>query len=181
MSHPPSVFKQRPINPLATTNDGKSRKKQRGGCGVVSWLILMLGALAVVVWWWWNSQEEEKTSGREAYELPPSVPTREITLEPPPSPTPAQPAPDEEETPAFDDLTHIRGIGPKIASVLADAGLPTFTSLADADPVTLAAILGETLTRLADPGSWPEQARLAAGGDWEALGALQERLKAGRS
>jgi hypothetical protein len=35
----------------------------------------------------------------------------------------------------------------------------------------------EGLTGLADPVSWPGQARLAAEGDWDALKVLQQKLK----
>jgi hypothetical protein len=41
-------------------------------------------------------------------------------------------------------------------------------------------ILEEEGIRLADPGTWPDQARLAAGGAWDELKALQDRLKGGR-
>jgi hypothetical protein len=34
--------------------------------------------------------------------------------------------------------------------------------------------------RLAHPATWPEQAALAATGEWEALEALQAKLKGGR-
>jgi hypothetical protein len=34
--------------------------------------------------------------------------------------------------------------------------------------------------RLADPTTWPEQAGIAAKGDWEALEQLQAMLKGGR-
>jgi hypothetical protein len=36
------------------------------------------------------------------------------------------------------------------------------------------------LLRLADPTTWPEQAALAAQGEWEALAQLQDELKGGR-
>ena len=82
-----------------------------------------------------------------------------------------------------DDLKRIQGIGPKIASVLHDAGIGTFSELAKADVERIQAILEERdsrLGRLADPGTWPEQAALAASGDWQALTALQAELKGGR-
>jgi hypothetical protein len=34
--------------------------------------------------------------------------------------------------------------------------------------------------RISDPATWPEQAKLAAQGDWEGLEALQDELKGGR-
>ena len=83
--------------------------------------------------------------------------------------------------PFVDDLEIIEGIGPKIAHVLNDAGVTTFVQLAQMDPDQISAILQAAGLRLADPHSWPEQARLAAAGDQAGLQALQDRLKAGRA
>ncbi len=82
-----------------------------------------------------------------------------------------------------DDLKRIEGIGPRIAAVLQEAGITTFAQLADADQARLERILEEAdprLLRLASPAHWPEQAALAAAGEWEALQALQSELKGGR-
>ena len=81
---------------------------------------------------------------------------------------------------AADDLTAIEGIGPKIAGVLRQAGIGTFAQLAATDVARLTEILHEANLRLAVPESWPEQAELAAAGDWDALKELQDRLKGGR-
>lgn len=79
-----------------------------------------------------------------------------------------------------DNLEIIEGIGPKIASVLKQAGVKTFAQLAQMDPAQITPILLAAGLRLADPRSWPEQARLAAAGDLEKLKDLQSHLKAGR-
>jgi NADH-quinone oxidoreductase subunit I len=82
-----------------------------------------------------------------------------------------------------DDLKRIEGIGPKISGVLAAAGVTTFAQLADAEVDRIKQILQEAdpnLLQLADPTTWPRQARLAATGKWEALERYQERLKGGR-
>jgi predicted flap endonuclease-1-like 5' DNA nuclease len=81
-----------------------------------------------------------------------------------------------------DDLRIIEGIGPKIAQLLNDAGIFTFAQLAEADVDTLRQILANAGSRfrLASPETWPEQARLAANGAWDALESLQENLKGGR-
>jgi hypothetical protein len=53
--------------------------------------------------------------------------------------------------------------------------------LAAADIGRLRAILDVAgLARLADPTSWPEQAQLAAAGQWAELETLQANLKGGR-
>ena len=79
-----------------------------------------------------------------------------------------------------DDFTHISGIGPKVSSVLRLAGIKTFTQLANTNVEKIREILkaeNPNLLRLTNPSSWPEQAKMAAEGDWEALSALQGSLK----
>ncbi len=81
-----------------------------------------------------------------------------------------------------DDLKRIEGIGPKIAELLNEAGITTFAQLAATDVETLRQILVKAGRRfaLASPETWPEQAALAARGEWEALAQLQDSLKGGR-
>ena len=83
---------------------------------------------------------------------------------------------------APDDLTAIEGIGPKIKALLNDAGITTFAQLAETSPDDLRSILRAAGRRfsLADPQTWPEQARLARDGDWDAFEALTRELKGGR-
>ncbi|HXV43700.1 MAG TPA: DUF4332 domain-containing protein [Anaerolineae bacterium] len=81
---------------------------------------------------------------------------------------------------APEDLTRIEGIGPKINKVLQDAGITTFAQLAETEVSQLEQILEEANLRLAKADTWPEQARLAATGDWEKLEQLQGQLKGGR-
>lgn len=80
-----------------------------------------------------------------------------------------------------DDLTKIEGIGPKTAEALTNAGISTYSELADADPDEIRELLTEASSRLAhlDPGSWPKQARMAADGKWEELAKWQEKAKGG--
>ncbi len=82
--------------------------------------------------------------------------------------------------PVIDDLEIIEGIGPKIAGVLKQAGITSFAQLAEVDPARISEILHAANLRLADPKTWPPQARLAAAGDQAGLKALQDRLKGGR-
>jgi len=94
---------------------------------------------------------------------------------------PEQAAPEQAapEQAAPDDLTRIEGIGPKIAAVLQAAGVRTFAELAALSVDQIKAIL-EGRVRIARPDTWPEQAALAAAGDWDGLTALQNALKGGR-
>jgi predicted flap endonuclease-1-like 5' DNA nuclease len=79
-----------------------------------------------------------------------------------------------------DDLVIIEGIGPKIAELLAKKGITTFAQLAVTDVPRLEKILRENGLQFTKPGSWPEQARLAADGRMDELKALQDKLIAGR-
>jgi predicted flap endonuclease-1-like 5' DNA nuclease len=86
------------------------------------------------------------------------------------SPAPPQP----------DDLKRIEGIGPKVSSLLNDAGIFTFAQLADTDVSRLKSIVDEAGLTMMNPASWPSQARVAASGDSDALASLQDELKGGR-
>ena len=81
-----------------------------------------------------------------------------------------------------DDLKVVEGIGPKIAELLGGAGITTFKELAEADVGRIKQVLsaGGPRFSVADPSSWPAQARLAGAGRWDELHALQAKLKAGR-
>ena len=85
------------------------------------------------------------------------------------------------EVAELDDLTRIEGIGPRISGTLQDAGIKTFGQLAATDVERIKEILEEAkLLRLADPSTWPRQAKLAAAGKWEALEKWQARLSGGK-
>ena len=86
----------------------------------------------------------------------------------------------ETDKESVDDLSVIEGIGPKISSILKDAGINTFKKLCEAKPEEIKAILTQAGIHLGDPGSWPEQACLAAEGKFEDLLKLQDALKGGR-
>lgn len=79
-----------------------------------------------------------------------------------------------------DDLKRIEGIGPKVEQILNDAGIRTFEALAGADAAELERKLDQAGLQMMDPAGWIEQAKLAAGGEWEELRKLQDELKGGR-
>jgi len=83
---------------------------------------------------------------------------------------------------AADDLERIEGIGPKIGQILAKAGITTFAQLADTSVEKLKALLAAAGSRFVshDPTTWPEQAKLAAAGDWDAFEKLTDELVAGK-
>lgn len=81
-----------------------------------------------------------------------------------------------------DDLKKIEGIGPKIEKLLQVAGIQNFKDLSKAKQTVLKNVLTEAGSRykMHDPTTWPEQAKLAAKGQWDALAKLQEELKGGK-
>lgn len=88
----------------------------------------------------------------------------------------------DEKVAEADDLEKIEGIGPKIAEVLAEAGIDTFAKLADSTPEAVREIMDNAGSQFAshDPATWMQQAQLAADGKWDELKAWQDELNGGR-
>ena len=80
------------------------------------------------------------------------------------------------------DLKIVEGIGPKIAELCNAAGIHTWDQLANTAVDRLREILDAAGPnfQIHDPGTWPEQAALAAKQDWDALKKLQDELKGGK-
>ena len=85
-----------------------------------------------------------------------------------------------EERVEADDLTRIEGIGPKVSKTLNAAGITTFEALSKATVEDIEKILTDAGLKMMDATTWPQQAALAAQGDWEALDKLQKNLSGGR-
>ena len=152
-----------------------------GGLPWWAWLLIII-VIILLLWFLWRWFSRPKAGANVPTQptsvvktAPPVVRAAppEVMAAPPVVPLPAAPV-----TP--DDLTLIEGIGPKISSVLQAAGIATFSQLAGADLSRLEKILQDAGLRLADPGTWAEQARLAAEGKWEEFKTLTESLKGGR-
>ncbi len=82
---------------------------------------------------------------------------------------------------ASDDLTKIEGIGPKVAELLDSNGISTYRQLASTPPEKISEILtaaGGIMANM-DPGTWSDQAQLAADGEWEKLQQWQDELDGG--
>ena len=79
------------------------------------------------------------------------------------------------------DLTIVEGIGPKINELFHNAGIKTFTQLAAASVPQMRKILddGGSRFRIANPGTWAQQAALAAANKWAELKKLQDDLSGG--
>ena len=137
------------LNPLWEANLRESK--------LSSWLgIVILLVIPVCIWWWLRPKEGEH--------IP--IP-RELDLErgtEPPSPKP-------------DDLKRIAGIGAKVEKLLVSVDITSFANLAAQKPEQLRQILKEADLYMINPDSWPEQAKLASRGKWEALDTLQTELR----
>ncbi|TVR84062.1 MAG: 50S ribosomal protein L27 [Saprospirales bacterium] len=83
---------------------------------------------------------------------------------------------------ASDDLKIIEGIGPKIAELLNNSGITTYAALAAATVDHLRSLLDEAggRYRVHDPGTWPQQAQMAADGKMTELKEWQDDLKGGK-
>jgi predicted flap endonuclease-1-like 5' DNA nuclease len=138
------------------------------------WFILILLFLIIALFWWGlNRPSYEQTAAGVAEDEHHTVSEHHTTDDH------AVVAAAEPVTP--DDLKIIEGIGPKIEQLLQAAGIHTFAELAATSVSQLSQIVREDAgLRIAFPASWPQQAQMAAAGDWEALQTLQEQLNAGR-
>jgi len=128
---------------------------------VDSWWILLIFLVIVLTSWWIFSR---RTGGSKV--------VREAYLETPPAEGIVEP----------DNLTKIKGIGPKVQGLLNDAGIKAFAQLSAKTGEELDSILeasGPIYTAM-DKTSWPRQAALAAEGKWEELETLQDELDGGR-
>ena len=154
--------------------------------GIIAGLVMGLAGVFLFVWllWWlWTRDEEQEEAPAIELKDSPVQAEEPLGVKPEVVATTATGEEPAEEPLLGDDLQRIEGIGPKLASVLGEAGIRTFATLANTDVERLEQILQEAdprLLRLANPSTWPEQAALASAGDWEALEALQGELKAGR-
>lgn len=160
------------------------------------WLWLLLLIILILLVWWLLQRESTPPSAQSKVAvvaapmkpvIAPAAPVTAATIAhlsasrvAPPLASPV--APTIPATPATmaEDLTKIEGIGPKINSVLQAAGIKTFADLSKADVGQLRQILVGVGMKVNDPTTWPEQAGLAAAGDWAGLRKLQEQLDGGR-
>jgi predicted flap endonuclease-1-like 5' DNA nuclease len=185
---------------LVLTQLGFSGHSRADGIGTTPefWLALLVIAVLIGVVAWWVLRRPARPASAGDREAPPTnaaqaathavegaesiVETARSTAEraaaaeviaaAPAAPTAAEP----------DDLRRIEGIGPKVSAALVAMGITTFAQLAQADPARLEADLKAAGVRVITGSSttWPEQAALAARGDWAGLEALQGQLKGGR-
>jgi predicted flap endonuclease-1-like 5' DNA nuclease len=149
------------LNPMA------GRKKR----GMPWWLGFQLAVgIGMLVWYWTRFQEQKgETPFGKGVKLPPEDMEEPVIS-----------SSEDEPVGEPDDLTLIWGIGPRVSVALQGAGVSRFTQLADMDGDQILDVLRGAGVRLANTQSWPEQARLAAAGDWEGLKELHAELRAAR-
>ena len=80
------------------------------------------------------------------------------------------------------DLTVVEGIGPKIQELFHNHQIKTWKALSECTIDKCQSILdsGGERYRIHNPGTWPEQAKLAYEGKWEALLKWQDELDGGK-
>ena len=84
---------------------------------------------------------------------------------------------------AQDDLKIVEGIGPKIEGLFNAEGIATWRQLSETSTDRMSEILKTAGDRyaLANPGTWAQQAGLAADGRWVELKELQDNLDGGKA
>jgi predicted flap endonuclease-1-like 5' DNA nuclease len=148
------------------------------------WVLLVLGTVVAVVALWWlvGSSErspEAKTRDGVEQEISPVItgPAAAPIDVPPPrdaAPTLIEPEPEALVEPIHavpagppDELTRMKGVGPKVAALLNGLGVTRYDQIAawsDADVARIDAQLGAFRGRIGRD-QWVEQARLLATGD----------------
>jgi predicted flap endonuclease-1-like 5' DNA nuclease len=81
------------------------------------------------------------------------------------------------------DFSYVEGIGPKISTLLHDAGISSYHDLANTESKAIRDILDRAGTRyrLADPGTWPEQAGMIADSRWQELKHWKQHHRGGKT
>ncbi|MGD1995642.1 MAG: DUF4332 domain-containing protein [Anaerolineae bacterium] len=141
---------------------------RRSGLRWWGWALILVGlpVSILLLWWWWRSRAEARV---QTTRIEIAAPSQKVSV-------PVEEAAEREP----DDLKRIAGIGPKISALLQDAGIATFAQLAATNASELSRMLKEAGIPMVNPSTWPQQASLAAAGEWETLEALQAELKGGR-
>jgi predicted flap endonuclease-1-like 5' DNA nuclease len=159
------------------------------------WAGFIIVVIAIVVVWWLLTRNAQQSSDEilvheashetvlpEEHKIRAEMPIRTESVEQAAEVDEViEPMPEVAAIPDIaDNLELIEGIGPNISEIFRTAGIKTFAQLAGKSPEALKDILTEAGIRLGDPSTWPEQAKLAAAGDMEALNKLQDSLMGGR-
>jgi len=134
-----------------------------------------------------KAKKEKAPKAQKAAPAPEAVkaaapPAPEVVKAAAPAPEAVKAAAPVTDASAKDDLKKIEGIGPKIAELLNNAGINTFSQLGATEVDRVKEILTEAGSRYAThhPGTWPKQAQMAADGKWDELKKWQDELDGGK-
>jgi len=130
--------------------------------------------------------EEQAPEAKAEPATPAEKPAEEPTAEAEQTTEKAEETPVEKKKPAkkvkADDLKIIEGVGPKIESLMKEAGFEDLRAVANASLEDLKKVLEDAGSRyqMHDPTTWSKQAELAADEKWEELQEYQDHLKGGK-
>jgi predicted flap endonuclease-1-like 5' DNA nuclease len=142
--------------------------------GLPSWAWFIIIVFIILLVWWLLVRSAEEQNEIHAHNPEERAVEAQSTPDTPPM---------TEKTAAVqipDDLTLLEGIGPKVNSILASAGITSFSQLAETDVNKLKEILDAAGFKYMDPTTWPDQARFLAEGKNEDFEKLVSSLKGGR-
>jgi len=135
-----------------------------------NWIFLVVALVLGVVVAWWLFVGSRRTRVSLARDEDTPAKRNQALIDAPPAAQPVMPAPAPEAVvPAAggDDLTRIKGLGPKLVEQLGALGVTSYAQIAawdDAEINRIDAQLGRFQGRIRRD-DWPTQARLLAAGD----------------
>jgi predicted flap endonuclease-1-like 5' DNA nuclease len=150
-----------------------------------TWVLILLGAIVLLVAIWWlvgsgRKVEADKPAApieKRAEDASPVISSPAVAPIEVPPPAEGAPIPPEPAAPAApiravpagpaDELTRMKGVGPKVAALLNGLGVTRFDQIAgwsEADIARVDGQLGAFKGRIARD-QWVEQARLLSAGD----------------
>jgi predicted flap endonuclease-1-like 5' DNA nuclease len=158
-----------------------SDQQQQVNNSAITWLIIFL-VVVLIVWWLISLATRHSPANTEAHSDGHDDHDEAAIHEKDALAASKAGKPIAEFKPAKpDNLAELEGIGAKVNTLLQQAGITTFSQLAQTDVQKLTEILGANGLQFMDPSSWPQQAKLASENKSDELRTLQERLKGGRN
>ena len=103
----------------------------------------------IFIWWFVKQLKKEEMVSSDAMEITVADNNKETSLQKDETTSKSRP----------EDLTKIKGIGPKIASALKKSGIDTFSQLASSQTSDIAVILENNGIRAGNIDQWIEQAK----------------------
>ena len=120
---------------------------KRSGLPWWAWAPFLPVLLSILLVWRLRRQKKHVPAARRVDSIPL-----------PPDPAPRAARPEAAPRASADDLTVLKGVGPKTADVLRGNGITTFAQLADTPVARLEEMLHAAGMRIVNPATWPAQA-----------------------